>query len=77
LLSKRFTLLVIFSIVLATPIAWYAMSNWLETFAYRIQVPVLTFVWAGVVALIIAWATISYQSVKAARVNPVESLKNE
>lgn len=77
LLSKRFTLLVILSIVLATPIAWYAMNNWLDTFAYRIDVPGFTFVWAGGIALMIAWATISYQSVKAAQVNPVESLKNE
>ncbi|HKJ30968.1 MAG TPA: FtsX-like permease family protein, partial [Balneolales bacterium] len=77
LLSKRFTSLVLLSIVLASPVAWYAMNKWLYTFAYRIQIPILTFIWAGTTALVIAWLTIAWQSVKAARMNPVESLRNE
>lgn len=77
LLSKRFTLLVLLSIGLAIPISWYAMSSWLQGFAYRIDIPVLTFLWAGAGAVVIAWLTVSYQSIKAATVNPVKSLQSE
>lgn len=77
LLSQRFTMLVLLSIVISVPIAWYAMNSWLAGFAYRIDIPVLTFLWAGGAALIIAWLTVSYQSIKAATVNPVKSLRSE
>ncbi|MTI88451.1 MAG: FtsX-like permease family protein [Balneolaceae bacterium] len=77
LISKRFTLLVLLSITLAIPIAWYAMDQWLGGFAYRIDVPLITFIWAGTAALAIAWITVSYQSIKAAMVNPVDSLRSE
>jgi putative ABC transport system permease protein len=53
------------------------MDNWLQNFAYRIQLGVGIFLLAGVIALLIAWITVSYQSIKAAIVNPVKSLKNE
>lgn len=77
LLSTRFTLLVILAIAIATPIAWYAMDQWLDGFAYQIDMPVWSFIIAGGSAIVIAWLTISYQSVRAAIVNPVNSLRSE
>ncbi len=77
LLSKDFLLLVIIGFVIAAPAAWYGMNLWLADFAYRIQIGPDVFVLAGVAALIIAMVTVSWQSVKAATLNPVESLRNE
>lgn len=77
LLSKDFTKLIVIAFILATPFAWYMMDTWLQNFAYRIQLGVGIFLFAGVIALLIAWITVSYQSIKAAIVNPVKSLKNE
>ena len=77
LLSKQFTLLVLIAIAIGLPIAWIAMKQWLTGFAYQIDIPIWAFMLAGACALVIAWGTISYQSVKAALVNPVESLQNE
>ncbi len=77
LLSTRFTLLVILSIVIATPIAWYAMNQWLADFAYRIEIGPGIFAIAGGAALVIALLTVSWQSVKAAVSNPVDSLRAE
>jgi putative ABC transport system permease protein len=77
LLSKDFIILVVISIVIATPIAWYAMNRWLEGFAYRMEISPWIFVLAGCIALAIALLTISYQSVKSAVMNPVSSLRNE
>jgi putative ABC transport system permease protein len=77
LLSKDFTLLVIIAILIATPVTYLAMRLWLQDFAYRIDIGWGTFLIAGVAALLIAWLTVSYQSIKAALVNPVKSLRNE
>ena len=77
LLSKDFTKLVLIAFVLATPISWWIMNNWLEGFAYRITPGAGSFLLAGGAALAIAWLTVSYQSVKAAMVNPVKSLRSE
>jgi putative ABC transport system permease protein len=77
LLSKDFTKLIAIAFVLATPLAWYIMDNWLQNFAYRIELGVGVFLIAGGIALLISWITVSYQSIKAAIVNPVKSLKNE
>jgi putative ABC transport system permease protein len=77
LLSKEFTKLVFVAFVLAAPIAWWAMNNWLQSFAYRITPGVGSFLFAGLAALSIAWLTVSYQSIKAAMVNPVKSLRSE
>jgi putative ABC transport system permease protein len=77
LLSKDFTKLVLIAFVLATPLAWWMMSEWLGSFAYRIEVGVGSFVLAGAIALLIAWLTVSYQSIKAAIVNPVKSLRSQ
>ena len=77
LLSKDFIKLVIIAIVIASPIAWYIMHNWLADFAYRIDIQWWVFPMAGVLAILIALFTVSYQSIKAALVNPVKSLKSE
>jgi putative ABC transport system permease protein len=77
LLSKDFLKLVILSMVLGSPIAWYFMSNWLNDFAYRINLSVWIFLLAGSMALLIAFITISFQAIKAAVANPVTSLRSE
>jgi len=76
-LSKEFILLVSISFVLATVPAWYFMDKWLNGFAYRIDLNVLVFLAAGLAALVVAAATIGYQSIKAAKANPVNSLRYE
>ena len=78
LLSKDFTKMVALAFVLAVPVAWYVMEHWwLQNFAYRIQMGVWIFGGAGVVAILIAWLTVSYQSIKAASSDPVKSLRYE
>ncbi|MEO0331156.1 MAG: FtsX-like permease family protein, partial [Bacteroidota bacterium] len=77
LLSKDFTRLVIIAFVVATPLAYWAMQQWLNDFAYRTNIGLSTFVLAGLLALLIALLTISYQSVRAALANPVDSLRDE
>jgi len=77
LLSKDFMRLVIVASVIAFPIAWYAMHNWLEDFAYRINIPWWAFILAAILAAIIAFVTISFQAIKAAIANPVKSLRTE
>jgi len=76
-LSKDFIKLVFISIAITTPAAWYLMNKWLQDFAYRISIQWWVLVMAGVAAIIIAVATVSFQSIKAALANPVNSLKNE
>ena len=77
LLSKDFLRLVLIAILIATPIAWYGMNAWLKDFAYKIDVPWWVFVLAGSVAVFIAFVTVSFQSIKAALMNPVKSLRSE
>ncbi len=77
LLSKDYIKLVIISFVLSSPISYYIMVKWLQNFAYRIDIGVLTFAVSGIAALLIAWLTVSYQSYKAASTNPVNSLRYE
>jgi putative ABC transport system permease protein len=77
LLTFDFIKLVVASIIIAVPLAWYAMHQWLQDFAYRIDITWQVFAVAGLVALLIALFTISYQSVKAGLMNPVKSLKSE
>lgn len=77
LVSKDFLVLVLIAIVIATPIAWYAMHNWLQSFHYRIDIAWWVFALAGIIALLIAFITLSLQSVKAALRNPVNSLRSE
>jgi putative ABC transport system permease protein len=77
LLSKDFIKLVTIGFLIAVPIAWYVMNRWLQGFAYRIEIGVGVFLLAGLTAVLIAMATVSWQSAKAAMVNPVDSLRNE
>ncbi len=77
LLNSRFSIMVIIASILATPVAWYFMSGWLEDFAYRIDIGWSTFVLAGIFALMIVWLAVSYQSIRAALGNPVEALRYE
>jgi putative ABC transport system permease protein len=77
LLSKDFLKLVLLANLFAWPVAWYASGRWLAGFAYRIEVGWGLFALAGVLALLIALATVGYQSVKAALTDPVTSLRNE
>ena len=77
LLSKGFTRLVLIAFVIAIPLAYWAMKTWLSDFAYRINISAWPFLLAGGVALLIAWLTVSYQSIKAALSNPVDALRDE
>ena len=77
LLSREYIIWVNISIIIACPIAWYVMHKWLQNFAYRINMSWWVFALAGVVALIIALLTVSWQSYRAASKNPVEALRYE
>ena len=77
LLTSDFTKLVLISLFISIPLSWYAMSKWLEGFAYRIELSVGTFILAAISALIITLLTVSYQSIKASTSNPVKALRNE
>lgn len=77
LLSKDFLKLVVFSFGVAVPISWYAMDKWLQDFEYRVDISWWTFALAGLLALLIALLTVSYQSIKAAIANPTKSLRTE
>lgn len=77
LLSKDFIRLILIALVIASPIAWYSMNKWLQDFAYRIDIEWWMFVLAGLLAILIALATISFQAIKAAVANPVKSLRTE
>jgi len=77
LLSKDFTRLVVIANVIAWPIAYYAMSKWLQNFAYRTPLNIWVFMAAGVTALVLALLTIGFKSFKAATANPADSLRYE
>ncbi|POY38562.1 hypothetical protein C3K47_03975 [Solitalea longa] len=77
MLSKDFLRLVLIAIVIASPLAWWAMHKWLQDFAYRIDIGWSVFVIADFAAIAIAMLTVSFQAVKAARANPVKSLRTE
>jgi putative ABC transport system permease protein len=77
MLSKDMIKMVVLSAIVATPIAWLVMERWLQNFAYRTSIDWWIFMLAGLVAVVIALATISYQAVKTARTNPVTSLRSE
>lgn len=77
LLAKDFVLLVVFSLFIAVPLAWWAMSQWLQDFVYRINLGWGVFAGAGALAIFIALLTVGFQAVKAAMANPVVSLKEE
>jgi putative ABC transport system permease protein len=77
LLSKNFLKLVLLSLIIATPLAYFTMQKWLQDFAYRIEINWWVFAFSGLLAVVIALITISFQAVKAALANPVKSLRSE
>ena len=77
LLSKDFLQLVVISCIVAFPVAWWMMSNWLHNYKYRIEISWWIFLAAGLSAILIALITISFQSIKAAMANPVKNLRTE
>ncbi|MEO5592759.1 MAG: ABC transporter permease [Chitinophagaceae bacterium] len=77
LLSKDFIKLILLSILIASPIAWLAMNKWLEDFAYKTNISWWMFAATGILAILIALTTISFQAIKAAMANPVKSLRSE
>lgn len=77
ILSKDFVKLVFIAIIIASPIAWWAMNQWLQDFVYRVEIQWWMFVLAGTIAVFIALLTVSFQAVKAAIANPVDSLRDE
>ncbi|WP_146217424.1 ABC transporter permease [Chitinophaga sp. S165] len=77
MLSRDFVKLVVFAIVIASPIAWWSMNKWLQNFVYRINISWWIFLVAGILAILISLFTIGFQSVKAAMANPVKSLRRE
>jgi len=77
MISGSFIKLVLVSVVIATPVAWFFMSKWLQDFAYRINIGWWVFILAGIIAVVIAFATVGFQALKAAIANPVKSLRTE
>ncbi|WP_159467896.1 ABC transporter permease [Dyadobacter sp. 3J3] len=76
-LSEDFVKMVVLSIIIATPLAWFFMQKWLDNYSYRIEISAWIFVSVGIAAIFIALVTVSFQSIKAALMNPVKSLKSE
>jgi putative ABC transport system permease protein len=77
MMSGEFVKLVSIAFVISTPLAWYAITAWLESFAYKTPVGIMLFLVAGASALTIALLTVSFESVRAASANPVNALRNE
>lgn len=77
MISFHFLRLVLISLLIALPIAWFAMQSWIENYVYRIKISALTFIWIGLLVIGIALATVSYHAIKAAITNPVKSLRTE
>jgi putative ABC transport system permease protein len=77
MLSADFLKLVLLSMIIASPLAWYAMTKWLQDYAYRVPINWWVFALAGMTAIVVAFVTISFQAIKAALANPVKSLRSE
>ena len=77
MLSKEFTMLIVLAFIIAAPIAWYFMNDWLQQYAYRITVGAGIFVATIIGALLISWLTVGYTAIKAALANPVKALRTE
>jgi putative ABC transport system permease protein len=77
LLSQEYVKLIVLAIVIASPLVWWIMNNWVQGFPYRTTISPVIFIIAGVAVLLVALLTVSFQTIKAARVNPVESLRYE
>jgi ABC-type antimicrobial peptide transport system permease subunit len=77
MLSKEFFKLTLIAVLIAFPLAWWAMNSWLQSFAYRIKISPVVFVIAGFSVVLITMFTIGFQAIKAAVANPVKSLRSE
>jgi putative ABC transport system permease protein len=77
LMSSEFIKLIVVAFVIAVPLAWYAMHQWLSGFAYKISINMMVFIYAGIAALLVALITVSFESIRAASTNPVTSLRSE
>jgi putative ABC transport system permease protein len=77
LLSKESLKLILIANIIAWPIVWYSMNKWLENFAYKLDLPLYVFIWAALLTICLVFVSISYQTIKAARANPVDSLRYE
>ena len=77
MLSKEFTMLIIVAFLIASPIAWYYMHQWLQQYTFRITIGIWFFAGTILCSLIIAWLTVGYTAIKAAIANPVKSLRTE
>lgn len=77
LLSQEYIKLIAMAVIIASPLVWWIMNNWVQSFPYRTTISPLIFLIAGVAVLLVALFTVSFQTIKAARVNPVESLRYE
>ena len=77
LFSKEFTILILIGSVIAIPVAYYMMNNWLQNFTFRIKMNLAIFLIATLISIIIAWIAVGYKSIKAALANPVKSLRSE
>jgi putative ABC transport system permease protein len=75
--SKDFGKLVFLAFLIASPVAWYVVKLWLEGFAYKAAPGIWIYIISGLISLLIAWLTVTYQSLKAAVSNPVNSLRDE
>jgi putative ABC transport system permease protein len=76
-LSKAFLMLVVIALLIATPIAWYGMNRWLQDYAFRKVISRWIFAVAGLIAIVIALVTESFNAIKAAKANPVRTLRTE
>ena len=77
LLLKNFTILIVIAIVIATPLTWWIMSDWLQNFSFRIDISPMVFIGAAVLLIAICWITLSYLTIKTTQLNPAETLKSE
>ncbi|NKB34086.1 MAG: FtsX-like permease family protein [Pseudomonadales bacterium] len=77
MISREFLVLVLIALAIAVPITWFAMNLWLQIFSYRIDVPISSFAYSGFLALLVAFATVSFQSIRTALTNPALSLRDE
>jgi putative ABC transport system permease protein len=77
MLSKEYIVLVGISFAVSIPLGYYLMNRWLEGFAYKISLGIDVFIIAGLISFVIAWLTISFESIRAANRNPVDSIRIE
>ncbi len=77
MLKKECMILFRNAFIIATPVSWYMMNKWLESFAYRINISIWVFIATGLISYFIAMCAVGYFSYRAAATNPVETLKNE